>query len=93
VSISRHGKIWWLDIRVKGKRIRRSLKTENRNEALARYAPLRERLLEKHLGEKEDEIWIKGKGDKLRTIPLNETTQEIIARQPRPPVVINDAVR
>lgn len=49
MSISRHGKIWWLDIRVKGKRIRRSLKTENRNEALARYAPLREKLLEKHL--------------------------------------------
>lgn len=52
MSISRHGKIYWLDIRVKGKRIRRSLKTENRNEALARYAPLREKLLEKHLGEK-----------------------------------------
>jgi len=50
--ISRHGKIFWLDIRLKGKRIRRSLKTENRNEALARYAPLREKLLEKHLGEK-----------------------------------------
>ncbi len=54
MSISKHGKIWWLDIRVKSKRIRRSLKTENRNEALARYAPLREKLLEKHLGEK---VW------------------------------------
>jgi len=52
MSISRHGKIFWLDIRIKGKRIRRSLKTENRNEALARYAPVREKLLEKHLGEK-----------------------------------------
>lgn len=52
MSISRHSKIYWLDIRVKGKRIRRSLKTENRNEALARYAPLRDKLLEKHLGEK-----------------------------------------
>ena len=52
MSISRHGKIFWLDIRIKGKRIRRSLRTENRNEALARYAPLREKLLEKHLGEK-----------------------------------------
>ena len=52
MSISKHSKIYWLDIRVKGKRIRRSLKTENRNEALARYAPLREKLLEKHLGEK-----------------------------------------
>lgn len=52
MSISKHGKIFWLDIRIKGKRIRRSLKTENRNEALARYAPLREKLLEKHLGEK-----------------------------------------
>lgn len=52
MSISKHGKIWWLDIRIKSRRIRRSLKTENRNEALARYAPLREKLLEKHLGEK-----------------------------------------
>ncbi len=52
MSISKHGKIFWLDIRVKNKRIRRSLKTESRNEALARYAPLREKLLEKHLGEK-----------------------------------------
>lgn len=52
MSISRHGRIFWLDIRIKGKRIRRSLRTENRNEALARYAPLREKLLEKHLGEK-----------------------------------------
>lgn len=52
MSISRHGKIYWLDIRIKGRRIRRSLRTENRNEALARYAPLREKLLEKHLGDK-----------------------------------------
>lgn len=52
MSISRHGKIYWLDIRIKGKRIRRSLETENRNVALSRYAPLREKLLEKHLGEK-----------------------------------------
>ena len=52
MSISKHGKTWWLDIRIKGKRIRRSLRTENRNEALARYAPLREKLLEKHLGDK-----------------------------------------
>jgi len=52
MGISKHGKIFWLDIRIKGKRIRQSLRTENRNEALARYAPLREKLLEKHLGEK-----------------------------------------
>lgn len=52
MSISKHGKIFWLDIRIKGKRIRRSLRTENRNEALARYAPLREKLLTKHLAEK-----------------------------------------
>ncbi len=52
MGISKHGKIFWLDIRIKGKRIRRSLETEKRNEALARYAPLREKLLEKHLGEK-----------------------------------------
>lgn len=52
MGISRHGKYFWLDLRIKGKRIRRSLRTENRNEALARYAPLREKLLEKHLGEK-----------------------------------------
>lgn len=52
MSISKHGKIYWLDIRVKGKRIRRSLRTENRNEALAKYAPLRDKLLEKHLDKK-----------------------------------------
>lgn len=52
MSISKHGKYFWLDLRIKGKRYRRSLRTENRNEALARYAPLREKLLEKHLGEK-----------------------------------------
>jgi len=52
MGISKHGKIFWLDIRIKGKRIRQSLRTENRNEALARYAPLREKLLEKNLGEK-----------------------------------------
>jgi len=52
MGISKHGKVWWLDIRIKGKRIRRSLETENRNVALSRYAPLREKLLEKHLGEK-----------------------------------------
>jgi len=52
MGISKHGKYFWLDIRIDGKRIRRSLRTENRNEALARYAPLREKLLEKHLGEK-----------------------------------------
>jgi len=52
MGISKHGRIFWLDIRVKSKRIRRSLRTENRNEALIKYAPLREKLLEKHLGEK-----------------------------------------
>lgn len=52
MGISKHGKIFWLDIRIKGKRIRRSLETENRNIALSRYAPLRKKLLEKHLGEK-----------------------------------------
>jgi hypothetical protein len=52
VSLTKHGRYYWLDLRIKGKRIRRSLRTENRNEALARYAPLREKLLEKHLGEK-----------------------------------------
>ena len=41
-----------MDIRIKSKRIRRSLETENRNIALSRYGPLREKLLEKHLGEK-----------------------------------------
>ncbi|MBA7465153.1 Tyrosine recombinase XerC [subsurface metagenome] len=52
MGLVRHGRYFWLDLRIKGKRIRRSLRTEKRNEALARYAPLREKLLEKHLGEK-----------------------------------------
>jgi len=52
MGISKHGRVWWLDIQVKGQRIRRSLGTTNRNEALARFNPLRERLIEKYSGER-----------------------------------------
>ena len=52
MGIIKRGKYYWLDIRIKSKRIRRSLRTENRNEALIRYGSLREKLLEKHLDKK-----------------------------------------
>ncbi len=34
--IKTHGRFYWLDVRVDGKRIRRSLKTESKFEALDR---------------------------------------------------------
>jgi len=52
MSISRHGKIYWLDIRVKGKRIRRSLHTTSKFEALDRYGEKKDELIGEHLGKK-----------------------------------------
>jgi len=52
MSISRHGKIYWLDIRVKGKRIRRSLHTTNKFEALDRYKEKKDELVGEHEGRK-----------------------------------------
>lgn len=52
MSISKHGKIYWLDIRVKGKRIRRSLHTTNKFEALDRYKEKKDELVGECLGRK-----------------------------------------
>ena len=52
MSISRHGKIYWLDIRVKGKRIRRSLHTTNKFEALDKYKEKKDELIGEHEGKK-----------------------------------------
>lgn len=45
LSIIRHGKYFWLDIRIKGKRIRRSLHTASKFEALDRYKEKKDELL------------------------------------------------
>lgn len=42
----KRGKFYWLDISIKGKRIRRSLHTSNKLEALSRYAEKKEELIE-----------------------------------------------
>lgn len=52
MGISKHGKYFWLDIRIKGKRIRRSLQTTKKPVALIRYNEKREELLAEYAGEK-----------------------------------------
>ena len=41
----KRGKFYWLDIRINGNRIRRSLDTTNKLEALSRYAEKKEELI------------------------------------------------
>lgn len=48
MSLVKHGKYYWLDIRIKGKRIRRSLRTGNKLEALYRFKEARDKLLAEH---------------------------------------------
>lgn len=50
MSITKHGRYFWLDIYIKGKRFRRSLKTTNKLEALDRYKEKKEELESKYLG-------------------------------------------
>jgi hypothetical protein len=45
MTLSKLGKYYWLDIRIKGKRIRRSLNTDNKLEALGRYKEKKDELL------------------------------------------------
>ena len=45
MSIIKHGRYYWLDIRIKGKRIRRSLHTTKRLEALYRFKEKRDELV------------------------------------------------
>jgi integrase len=42
------GKYYWLDIRIKGKRIRRSLRTSNKLEALDKYGEKKQELLDEY---------------------------------------------
>jgi hypothetical protein len=48
--IKKHGRFYWLDIRIDGKRIRRSLKTESKFEALDRYKQVKDKLLQERRG-------------------------------------------
>lgn len=52
MSLRKVGKYYWLDIRIKGKRIRRSLRTEYKNEALERYKEKKDELLAEYGGKK-----------------------------------------
>jgi len=49
MSFRKVGRFYWLDIYVGGKRIRRSLKTGNKFEALDRYKEVKDKLLAEHL--------------------------------------------
>ena len=44
MGLIKHGKVYWLDVRIGGKRIRRSLKTPYKNVALPRYGEVLESL-------------------------------------------------
>lgn len=52
MSLRKVGKYYWLDIRIKGKRIRRSLRTENRFVALDRYKEKKDELPAEYAGKK-----------------------------------------
>jgi integrase len=52
MSLRKVGKYYWLDIRVKGKRIRRSLHTDNKFLALDRYKEKKDELVAEHTGNK-----------------------------------------
>lgn len=54
MGLIRRGRHWWLDIRIKGTRIRRSLRTTDKSLALARY------------GEKKEELESEFGGGKVR---------------------------
>ena len=52
MSLHKVGKYYWLDIRIKGKRIRRSLHTDNKFVALDRYKEKKDELLAEYAGKK-----------------------------------------
>lgn len=52
MSLRKVGKYYWLDIRIKGKRIRRSLLTDNKFLALDRYKEKKDELLLEYTGNK-----------------------------------------
>jgi len=51
MGVIKRGKYYWLDIRIKGDRIRRSLKTTKKPVALIRFNEKREELLAEYVGE------------------------------------------
>jgi len=52
MGIIKRGKYYWIDVRIKGKRIRRSLNTTNKPVALLRFSEQREELLAESEGRK-----------------------------------------
>jgi len=48
--LKKHGRFFWLDIYIGGKRVRRSLKTGNKFEALDEYKKVKDKLLTEHRG-------------------------------------------
>lgn len=52
MTLRKVGKYYWLDIRIKGKRIRRSLRTDNKLEALDKYKEKKDELLAEYNREK-----------------------------------------
>lgn len=48
MSLHKVGKYYWLDIRIKGKRIRRSLRTTNKLQALDKYGEKKQELLDEY---------------------------------------------
>lgn len=52
MSLRKVGKFYWLDIRIHGKRIRRSLHTDNKFVALDRYKEKKDELLAEYAGKK-----------------------------------------
>lgn len=48
MGLVKHGKVYWLDLRIKGKRIRRSLRTSNKFLALDRYKEKKDELLSEY---------------------------------------------
>lgn len=52
MGIIKHGQVFWLDIRIKGKRYRRSLHTTNKLEALHLYGQKREELIQEKTGKR-----------------------------------------
>jgi integrase len=52
MSLRKVGNYYWLDIRIKGKRFRRSLRTEDKHLALYKYKEERDKLILEHAGKK-----------------------------------------
>jgi len=83
--IKKHGRYYWLDIWIEGKRIRRSLKTTEHGLALEKARDIKNELVAK-AQMKDSKNWeatVRGKGDRIRTVPLNTAARAIVERQRR----------